>query len=82
MPDYAESDAKGVQLSGVSKGGPAELGGLKGGDLIVSLAGRKIENIYDYTYAIEALKIGEKITIVVLRNGNKVELEIVPGSRD
>jgi Tol biopolymer transport system component len=82
VPDYAESDAKGVQLSGVSKGGPAELGGLKGGDLIVSLAGRKIENIYDYTYAIEALKIGEKITIVVLRNGNKVELEIVPGSRD
>ena len=29
---------------------------MQGGDIIVELAGKKIENIYDYTYAIEALK--------------------------
>ena len=45
-------------------------------------AGRKIENIYDYTYAIEALKIGQTVNIVVLRKGERVEAEITPKSRD
>lgn len=82
IPDYSESDVKGLKLSGVSVGGPAEQGGLRGGDLIVELAGKKIENIYDYTYAIEALKIGQPVTVVVLRDGKRVELSVTPGSRE
>ncbi|MCA9266606.1 MAG: M28 family peptidase, partial [Planctomycetales bacterium] len=41
IPDYAESDAKGVKLSGVQNGGPAAQAGVKGGDMIIELAGRK-----------------------------------------
>ncbi len=82
IPDYAEEGVKGVLLSGVSKSGPAAEGGVRGGDVIVELAGRKIENIYDYTYAIEALKIGETIKVVVRRGGEKIELQVTPGSRD
>lgn len=81
IPDYAE-EVKGVMLSGARKGGPADKAGVKGGDIIVELAGKKIENIYDYTHAIEALKIGQKTKIVVERRGQRVTLEIVPGSRD
>jgi S1-C subfamily serine protease len=73
---------KGLKLSGVGSGGPAETAGVRGGDVIVELAGRKIEDIYDYTYAIEALKVGETVSIVVKRDDNDVELEITPGSRD
>ncbi|MEZ6040639.1 MAG: M20/M25/M40 family metallo-hydrolase [Planctomycetaceae bacterium] len=82
IPDYAESDIKGVLLSGVSKGAPADKAGVKGGDVIVELAGRKIENIYDYTYAIEALKIGQEVSIAVQRDGKRIEMKITPGSRD
>ena len=82
IPDYAESDIKGVKLSGATKGGPAETAGVRGGDVIVKLAGRKIENIYDYTYAIEALKIGEPVEVVVRRNGQDVIMQVTPGSRD
>ena len=82
IPDYAESDVKGLQISGVAKKGPAALAGLKGGDVIVELAGRKIENIYDYTYAIEALKIGQPTKIVVQRKGKRLKLEVTPGSRN
>ncbi|MCA8987962.1 MAG: M28 family peptidase [Planctomycetaceae bacterium] len=82
IPDYAAGDVKGVQLSGVGKGGPAEQGGVRGGDVIVELAGKKIENIYDYTYAIEALKIGEPIEIVVMRDEKRLKLKVTPGSRD
>jgi Tol biopolymer transport system component len=81
IPDYAE-EVKGVMLSGVGKDGPADKSGVKSRDIIVELAGKKIENIYDYTQAIEALKIGEQVELVVLRNGQRVTLKVTPESRD
>ena len=81
IPDYAESDIKGVKLSGVGKGGPAEVAGIRSGDIVVELAGRKIENIYDYTYAIEALKIGQTVNVVVKRDQERIKLQVTPGSR-
>lgn len=82
IPDYAESDVEGVLLSGVAKGGPSEKAGIKGGDIIVSVAGKRIENIYDYTYAIEALKIGQEVEISVKRAGKELKVKVTPGSRD
>lgn len=82
IPDYAGGGETGVKLSGVVAGGPAEQAGLQQGDVIVELAGRKIENIYDYTYAIQGLKVGEPVTIVVLREGRRLTLTITPGSRE
>lgn len=81
IPDYAQTDVKGVKLSGVTKGAPSEKAGMQAGDVIIELAGRKIENIYDYTYAIEALKVGQATTVKVERSGQTVELQLVPASR-
>ena len=80
VPDYAK-EVKGVALGGVAKDGPAEKAGLKGGDIIVELAGKKIENIYDYTFAIEALKIGQPVKVAILRAGKTIELMVTPTSR-
>lgn len=82
IPDYVAGEIKGMRLSGVGGDGPAAKAGVKGGDVIVELAGRKIENVYDYTFAIEALKIGEPVKIVLLRDGKKMELEITPAARE
>ena len=82
IPDYADSQAAGLRLSGVIGGGPAQQGGLRAGDLIVELAGRRIENIYDYTYAIEALAVGETVDVIVERAGERTVLQITPSSRD
>ncbi|MEM0926198.1 MAG: PDZ domain-containing protein, partial [Planctomycetota bacterium] len=82
IPDYAGGKIKGLKLSGVGAGGPAEKAGVRGGDIIVELAGSKIEDIYDYTYAIEALKIGETTTIVVQRGDKKIKLEVTPTARE
>jgi S1-C subfamily serine protease len=57
IPDYS-TEVKGVKLSGVRGASPAEKGGLQGGDVIVEFAGQKIANIYDYTYSLDAVKIG------------------------
>ncbi len=81
VPDYSQADVKGVKLGGVTKGAPAEVAGMQAGDIIIELAGRKIENIYDYTYAIEALKVGQVTSSKVLRGSETLTLSITPASR-
>jgi hypothetical protein len=80
IPDYT-TEVKGVKLSGVRGGSPAEKGGLRGGDVIVEFAGQKITNIYDYTYALDAVKIGKPTRMVVERDGQQVTLEVTPEAR-
>lgn len=82
IPDYAQGDAEGVKLSGVSPVGPAAKAGLLAGDVIVKLAGKEIKNIYEYTDILAALKIGEATDITVKRGGKRVDLKITPGSRE
>jgi len=80
IPDYA-AEVQGVKLSGVRAGGPADKAGLKGGDVIVEFAGSKITSIYDYTYALDAVKIGQPVNVVVLRDGQRVLLTVMPEAR-
>jgi len=80
IPDYS-SDAKGLLLSGVVGGGPAEAAGLQKGDVIVEIAGQSITNIYDYTYALDVLKIGQPAKVVYMRNGQRRETTLTPAAR-
>ena len=82
IPDYSQGEENGVRLSGVSKGGPADLAGLRGDDVIVDLAGTEVNNIYDYTYILGSLKVGEEVSVTVLRDGERVTLRITPDSRN
>ncbi len=81
VPDYGNTVVKGVLLSGVKADSPAEKAGLKGGDIIVSLGGQKIENIYDYTAVLGVLKIGKTVEIEILRGSDHLTLAITPASR-
>ncbi len=84
IPDFSE-EGKGVKLSGVTGGSPAEKAGLLAGDTIVKFGDKDLRNLYDYTYALQGRKPGEKVTLVVKRveNGKDVEktLEVTLGSR-
>ncbi len=80
IPEYA-AEVVGVQISGVGKGSPAEKAGLQGGDVIVGLAGAKIENMQDYAAAIGLLKADETVKIVYLRGEQRQETDITPISR-
>lgn len=82
IPDYVQGDVPGLPLSGVTKGAPADKAGLRRGDIVVELAGRKIENIYDYTFAIEALKVDVEVDVAVIRDGERVLLKLTPESRE
>src|SRR5206468_2081730 len=80
IPDYA-SEVKGLLLGGVIGGGPAEQAGLQKGDVIVEIAGQTIANIYDYTYALERLKIGVPVKVAYVRDGTRIETTLTPSAR-
>jgi len=80
IPDYS-SEVDGLLLSGVMAGGPAEQAGLGEGDIIVELAGHSITNIYDYTFALDMLKVDEPASVVFMRDGERIETELVPRAR-
>ncbi|MEO1457783.1 MAG: M20/M25/M40 family metallo-hydrolase [Pseudomonadota bacterium] len=82
IPDYAGEGQTGVPLSGVVKGGPAEEAGLRGGDVLRGLAGEEVSNIYDFVRTLNGLKPGETVGVAVERDGERLELDITPRSRE
>jgi hypothetical protein len=80
VPDYT-AEAEGLTLADVVKGGPAEQAGLRGGDVIVRFGAQQITNIYDYTYALDAAKVGESLPVVYLRDGQRHETILTPTAR-
>ena len=80
IPDYS-TEVKGLLLSGVIGGGPAEQAGLQKGDVIVEIAGQTIANIYDYTYALDLLKIGQPSKLVYMRGTERRETMLTPSAR-
>ena len=80
IPDYA-TDVKGLLLGGVIGGGPAEQAGLQKGDVIVQIGEQTIANIYDYTYALEALKVNVAVKLVYMRGTERRETTLTPAAR-
>ncbi len=82
IPDYTQTDIAGARISGVARGGPAEAAGLQDGDIVVEMAGQAIANIYDYSHALDGLRVDTPVEVVVLRDGHRVTLTLTPGARD
>jgi aminopeptidase YwaD len=81
VPDMGASDAKGLRLTGVRPGSPADQGGLKAGDVIVELGGVAVKDLYSYSDALYAHKPGDVVKIVVLRGSERLELSVTLGRR-
>lgn len=76
MPDFTSTEGKGLGISGVSPGGPAEKAGLKKGDRIMAIDGKGITDIYDYMNRLKKLEKGSRVSVDILRNG-KTEVFII-----
>ncbi|HEV2131131.1 MAG TPA: PDZ domain-containing protein, partial [Longimicrobiaceae bacterium] len=80
VPDFSPAD-RGVRISGVRGGSPAEQAGLKEGDVIVGMDEQEIADLYAFTDALRARKPGDGVCITVLREGQQLTLPAVLGSR-
>lgn len=81
IPDMAAGDIVGLRLTGVRAGSPAEEGGLRAGDVIVEFGGTSVKDLEEYSRALYSHKPGDEVSIVVLRNAQRVTLKVRLGKR-
>jgi aminopeptidase YwaD len=62
-------DITGLYVQEVSRGWMAEAVGLRKGDVIIRVGDTEVKSIYDYMHALGKISEGDKIEVVVLRNG-------------
>lgn len=77
VPDMGAGSGKGMHLSGVTPGSPADKAGIKTGDIIIEFGGTPIDDLYSYTDALRSHKPGDSVKVVVLRAGQRLELTAV-----
>ena len=75
IPDFAQA-GNGYVLSGVTKDGPAEKGGLKAGDAIIKLADNKVANLDDFDLALRKFKSGDKVPVTIRRGEQTLTVEV------
>jgi hypothetical protein len=80
IPDFAPVE-RGVRLSGVRAGSPAEQAGMQAGDIIVDLGEREVADLYALTAALRAHRPGDAVSLTLLRAGREVTVQVVLGSR-
>ena len=80
IPDFA-GNVDGYKISGVSEGSPAQTAGLQGGDIIIEFGGRKISNIYDFTYALADFVPGDIVDVVVKRGEEEITFTVELASK-
>ncbi len=82
MPDYSAEGVVGLRIMGTKAGSPAEKAGLLAGDILTELAGKRIETIYDYMFALNIVKIGEPNLLKYRRGDKNLSVEVIPESRE
>jgi S1-C subfamily serine protease len=81
MPDYAYEQKDGLRITGVRPGGPADKAGLKDGDRIVRCGSKSVGTIYEYMEIMKDHQPGDKLEVVVVRDGKEVKLDVTLDAR-
>jgi hypothetical protein len=75
VPDFA-NEGQGVKFAEVRTDSPAAKAGLRGGDVMISFAGQPIKTLYDFTFALREKKPGDRVDVVVLRDGKEMKVTV------
>jgi len=71
---FKRSDASGALVSAVIEGSPAEKAGVKAGDVIIELDGKKVAKSEDLPRLVADVHVGNEVPMVVVREGKDVRL--------
>jgi hypothetical protein len=69
MPDFAGQEKAGLRIDAVTKDKPAARAGVMKGDIITSINGNPVGNIYDYMNRLNGLEEGQTISVDIIREG-------------
>lgn len=71
-----DGEAEGLVVGDVSEGGGASKAGLKKGDVIRSLNGEETKDRESMLKSLEDLRVGQKVTLGITRDGEEMEVEV------
>jgi hypothetical protein len=80
VPDFSPVE-RGVKLSGVTPGSPADKAGVRAGDVIVGMGTLDVADLQGLTDALRAHKPGDTIPLRLIRDGKPLTLDVTLGSR-
>ncbi len=72
-------EARGVAISGVTPGGPAEKAGLKTGDVILQVDGKAVNDPNVLRNSVAAMAPGTDVTLTIARNGAEEQVHVKLG---
>jgi len=81
LGDQAREGTRGALIAGVLRGGPADKGGVKPGDIVVDVNGRPVADPTAMLNAVAALEPGASAKVALKRQGSDVEVAITIGRR-
>lgn len=73
---YKLSAARGVIVTAVQKGSPADDEGIKPEDVILAVNGENVNSEADFWGIVVEKKVGDKLKLTILRSGSEIEKEI------
>lgn len=77
MPDITSTDdTEGMRVEFVTPGKPADLGGMKKGDIILAIDGKPVNNVYDYMFRLQKINRGQLVIVTVRRDDKQFDLLI------
>lgn len=76
MPDFAGLEKRGLRVDAVTKGKPADKGGMMKGDIITAIEGKKVGGIHDYMSRLQSVEIGDRVSVDILRDDKEMVLII------
>ena len=73
---FGLEEAAGALVADITKGSPAEKGGLKRGDIILEYAGKKVKDMYELSRLVASTQVGSTVPVKIYRDGQIMELLI------
>ena len=73
---------RGVLVSDVVEGDPAEKGGVKPGDVILKIGDKAVDEPHDVQFAVLDYEPGDSIPLAIVRNGKELTVWVEAGKRE
>ncbi|MGZ8564533.1 MAG: M20/M25/M40 family metallo-hydrolase [Kaistella sp.] len=75
MPSYADSK-DGLQIDGVTEKRPADLAGIKAGDILIRIGKCGVKEVYSYMDCLSKVNSGDELPVTVLRDGKEMTVNV------
>ena len=75
MPSYADSK-DGLQIDGVTEKRPADLAGIRAGDVLIRIGKCEVKEVYSYMDCLSKINSDDELPVTVLRDGKEMTVNV------